>query len=123
VSLSFVTGSRDRTLKTWQIIDDKEHDGFMCVEIASARREFSHSVMATSISRSSGLLAVGLEDGTIGIYRWNAVDRSWNEFTALLPGNAGGAPSMITAIEWHPTKPLLAVCSSVLQLYRIAKGS
>lgn len=104
---SFVTGSRDRTLKTW-VRSTKDNTW---IEHAAARQTFEHAVTAVAVARSLGLLALGLEDGTLCVYR-----TSGGLEPKLLCRHKAHS-SAVNEIRWHPARPLLASVSDTLQIH------
>lgn len=106
-----VTGSRDKTVKTWRL---RPEEGKF-VEDVEYRLEFSSPITALSIDRNNKL-ALGLEDGGIIIYHYRS--HGWEEVLHLT-GNNGGAPDAIKDIKWHPTASILAICSSIIQVFSL----
>ena len=88
------------------------------------RLEFPEAATAVSINKDE-LLSVGLEDGSIHIYRpaervteGGVKKRGWNLMHSL-KAKADGTTSTVTDMKWHPQESLLAICSSVLQIFKI----
>jgi WD40 repeat protein len=102
----FVTGSRDRTLKTWN------HTNGLWTE--SSRIQFESPVTAVAL-HSSNLMAVGLEDGSLVFYR--ITNDTWT--LEVMLNNAHSAP--ITDLQWRPQFDQLAVISNTVQIMKVSR--
>lgn len=103
---TFFTGSRDRTLKTWE----QSKDGTWGERVA-ARMTLEHAVTALAMHSVLGLLAVGLEDGTMSVYATK------NDRIPQLAHRIKAHSSTINDIRWHPTDPIVASVSTTLQIH------
>ncbi|PJF17379.1 hypothetical protein PSACC_02869 [Paramicrosporidium saccamoebae] len=100
----FVTGSRDRTIKTWHRTGD--------LWTESSRIQFESPVTAVAL-HASNLMAVGLENGSLAFYR--LTNDAWT--LAVMHSNAHSAP--ITDLQWRPQSDQLAAVSNTVQIYSL----
>ena len=106
---SFITGSRDKTVKYWKIVDQS------VAPLLLQTISFENGVTSLAIKESS-LLAVGDEVGNIFLYKLlHSSDKSvWTRHEISISGGGGVGPAdSITDLKWnHSNGMQLAVASA-----------
>jgi elongator complex protein 2 len=96
---TFVTGSRDKTLKTWNVDGNEICKGLV----------FEDAVTAVAIQ--GNFMAIGLENGSMAFYRWND---GWMHIETIKHHTAP-----VVGLKWQPDGNLLASISNLLLLHQV----
>ena len=109
---SFVTGSRDKSVKFWSIRESSSSESIDLQLILLQTISFENGI--TSLAIKNSFLAVGDEIGNIFIYKFISENNNWIESNFIKGGGGFGPADSITDLKWNFSveTPELAVASA-----------